>query len=257
MRHTAVMVFILALGGCAAFFWVRTTSRRKRQQYQAVLTERSRVARELHDTLEQGLAGISLQLEAVAGSLDGSPDHARRSLDVARQMLRYSQEEARRSVMDLRAQALESRDLAGALIDLAQQMTEAAGAVAHVTVEGTRRRLDASVEHHLLRIGLEALTNALKHSGGRQIGIVLRFGPDAVDLHVEDDGSGIVLGLDHLAGGHFGLLGIRERVDKLGGVFNLTGAPGAGTLLTVTVPTRRSPVLDAAAQPVGELWPTG
>jgi len=97
---------------------VRTTANRKRQQYQAVLNERSRVGRELHDTLEQGLAGIALQLEAVAGSLETSPEAARRSLDVARQMLRYSEEEARRSVADLRSQALESRDLAGALTDV-------------------------------------------------------------------------------------------------------------------------------------------
>ena len=78
--------------------WVRTSARRKRQQYQLVLNERSRVGRELHDTLEQGLAGIALQLEAVSGNLDNSPEAARQSLDVARQMLRYSEEEARRSV---------------------------------------------------------------------------------------------------------------------------------------------------------------
>jgi signal transduction histidine kinase len=256
LRHTAVMAFILALGAGVAFLWIRTTNRRKRQQYQAVLTERSRVARELHDTLEQGLAGISLQLEAVAGSLEESPDYARRSLEVARQMLRYSQEEARRSVMDLRAQALESRDLAGALMDLAQQMTQAAGAEAHVEIQGSRRRLDASVEHHLLRIGLEALTNALKHSGGRNIDIVLRFGPDAVELMVQDDGRGLVLEPDHLPGGHFGLYGIRERVDKMGGIFHVTGTPGTGTRLTVTVPSRRASAPEPVSQPVGELWPT-
>jgi signal transduction histidine kinase len=107
LRHSAVMAAILALGACGAAFWVRTAARRRRQQYQAVLTERTRLARELHDTLEQGLAGIALQLEAVGGSLAASPEHARQSLDVARRMLQYSQEEARRSVMDLRAQALE------------------------------------------------------------------------------------------------------------------------------------------------------
>src|SRR4029079_8295614 len=153
MRHTAVMFAILGLATGIGAFWMRTIARRKRQQYQAVLNERTRVARELHDTVEQGLAGIALQLQAVAGSLQTVPDAARQSLDVARQMLRYSLEETRRSVMDLRSQALESRDLAGALENLARQMTSNTRAQAHVRVTGARQRLDAAEEHHLLRIG--------------------------------------------------------------------------------------------------------
>jgi signal transduction histidine kinase len=249
MRHTAVMIAILACGACAVAVWVRTAAKRRRQQYQAVLTERSRVARELHDTLEQGLAGIALQLEAVGGSLAASPEHARQSLDVARRMLQYSQEEARRSVMDVRAQALESRDLAGALTDLVEERARPSRAKARVIVEGTPRRLDAFDEHHLLRIGLEALTNALKHSGARKIDIRLRFAVDDVELSVQDDGCGLAHAADDLPPGHFGLLGIRERVGKLGGVLHLQGTPGAGTLLTVSVPTtRRKP---SALAPAG------
>lgn len=257
LRHTAVMIAILALGGCFAALWVQAAARRRRQEYQAVLTERSRVARELHDTLEQGLAGISLQLEAVGGSLAASPGHARQSLDVARRMLQYSQEEARRSVMDLRAQALESRDLAGALTDLVEQTARSAGAAAHVVVEGSPRRLDASDEHHLLRIGLEALTNALKHSGAERIDILLRFDPDFVELTVRDDGRGLANAAGEVPAGHFGLLGIRERVDKLGGVLQLNGAEGAGTVLTVRVPSRRKPS-DSAPVPgaLGASWRT-
>ena len=204
-----------------------------------MLTERSRVARELHDTVEQGLAGIALQLEAVGGNLATSPQHARQSLEVARRMLQYSQEEARRSVMDLRAQALESRDLVGALTDLVEQTARSTGVVARVTVEGTPRRLDAFDEHHLLRIGLEALTNALKHSGALRVDIGLRFEPDGVELTVRDNGCGLTIDQRDQPAGHFGLLGIRERVDKLGGVLQLTGTPGAGTVLTVRVPERR------------------
>jgi signal transduction histidine kinase len=257
LRHTAVMFGILALGACGAAFWVRAAARRRRQQYQAVLTERSRVARELHDTLEQGLAGIALQLEAVGGSLAASPEHARHSLEVARRMLQYSQEEARRSVMDLRAQALESRDLAGALTDLVEQTARSAGVLAHVAVEGSPRRLDASDEHHLLRIGLEALTNALKHSGAGRIDILLRFDSDLVELTVRDDGRGLSHAAGDVPAGHFGLLGIRERVDKLGGVLQLHGVPGAGTVLTVRVPSRRKPS-DPAPVPgaLGASWRT-
>src|SRR5262249_32696774 len=134
LRHTVVMALMLALSALIAWLWVKTFAIRKRREYQAVLTERNRGARELHDTREQALTGIVLQLEAVAGTLETSPDVARQSLDVARQMLRYSLEETRRSVMDLRSQALESRDLPGALADLARQMTLGTPMVAKVNV---------------------------------------------------------------------------------------------------------------------------
>ena len=251
------MCAILALGAGAVAFWVRAAARRRSQQYQAVLTERSRVARELHDTLEQGLAGIALQLEAVGGSLAASPEHARHSLEVARRMLQYSQEEARRSVMDLRAQALESRDLVGALTDLVEQTARSTGVAAQVTVEGSPRRLDAFDEHHLLRIGLEALTNALKHAGALRVDIRLRFDPDCVELTVRDDGRGLTVEPGDRRTGHFGLLGIRERVDKLGGMLRLSGAPGAGTILSVRVPSRRKPSDQAPlAGALGASWRT-
>ena len=256
LRHTAVMVIVFALVASASGVWMRTTANRKRAQYQAVLNERSRVGRELHDTLEQGLAGIALQLEAVAGSLQASPAAARQSLDVARQMLRYSQEETRRSIMDLRSQALESRDLAGALSDLAQQTTQGTGAIATVRVEGAVQRLDASHEHHLLRIGLEAVTNALKHSGARQIDILLRFASDATELIVQDDGSGFNIAAQDLGGTHFGLQGIRERVDKLGGVLHIETAADAGTRLSVAVPVRRGDAATRVAGVLDESWRT-
>jgi signal transduction histidine kinase len=257
LRHTAVMVVMLAFVASASGLWVRTTAKRKRQEYQAVLNERTRVGRELHDTLEQGLAGIALQLEAVAGSLQASPEAARQSLDVARQMLRYSQEEARRSVMDLRSQALESRDLAGALTDLARQMTSGTSANADIRIEGTPQRLDASEEHHLLRIGLEALTNAIKHSDARRIEITLTFSSDETELVVQDNGCGLDPATQDPPGAHFGLLGIRERVDKIGGVLHITGERGAGTRLSVTVPLRRDRSSTPAGAPaLDESWRT-
>ena len=256
LRHSAVMVVVLALMAAAASFWVLTTAKRKRQEYQAVLNERSRVGRELHDTLEQGLAGISLQLEAVAGSLQASPEAARQSLDVARLMLRYSQEEARRSVMDLRSQALESRDLAGALTDLARQMTSGTTARAEVRIEGWPQRLDASAEHHLLRIGLEALTNAIKHSAAQQVNITLKFRADDTELVVEDNGCGFDLAAQDPTGAHFGLLGIRERVDKLGGVLQISGERGVGTRLSVTVPSRHHRASAARPPALDESWRT-
>ena len=239
LRHTLVMVMMLTLAAGVGGVWLKTMARRKRQQYHAVLMERSRVARELHDTLEQGLTGISLQLEAVAATLQTSPDSARQSLDVARQMLRYSLEETHRSVMDLRSLALESRDLPGALTDLAKQMTLGSVTSAEVRVEGQPRRLDAAQEHHLLRIGLEALTNALKHANSTRIDIELRFREAETDLIVRDNGRGLGHVEDDLPGDHFGLQGVRERVNKLGGVLRLNSRPGEGTQLAVTVPARQ------------------
>lgn len=238
MSHTAVMAGILAIAACLGGVWMRAVARRKRQEYQAVLNERTRVARELHDTVEQGLAGITLQLEAVAGSLPAAPEAAKQSLDVARQMLRYSLEETRRSVMDLRSQALETRDLAGALASLARQMTANTRAEARVRVTGARLRPDAAADHHLLRIGLEALTNAVKHGAATHIDIDLRFSPDVTTLVVTDDGRGMEA--DRLAGtgARFGIQGIRERVDKLGGLLQIDSEPGGGTKLAVTVPVR-------------------
>lgn len=253
LGHTVVLCAMVALVGGVATVWVRMTGRQKRQQFNAILSERNRVARELHDTLEQGLAGITLQLEAVAGSLDASPGPARQSLDVARQMLRYSLEEARRSVMDLRSEALNGRDLAGALTSLAQQMMAGFSPVVDVRVEGTVRRLDAAHEHHLLRIGLEALTNAIRHADAKRIDILLRFSADSVDLVVRDDGCGLGQGRMGSPGTHFGLQGIRERVDKIGGTVTIASHPGEGTRLAVNVPLVPAPPA-LVPPPLRELW---
>jgi signal transduction histidine kinase len=236
LRHSAVLLVIVAVVAAAAVLWARLMARRKRQEFRAILAERNRVARELHDTLEQGLAAITLQLEAVSGSIDASPPRARQSLEVARQMLRFSLEETRRSVMDLRSQALESRDLAGALTNVATQMAMGCGARVDVHVEGTSRRLDATQEHHLLRIGLEALTNALRHSGASTIEIALRFGADAIELVVRDNGCGIDRARINEPGAHFGLQGIRERVDRLGGTVRIESTRDEGTQVAVMVP---------------------
>ena len=205
------------------------------RQYRAIIAERSRLASELHDTLEQGLAGIQLQLGAVAKSLDTSPQNARRALGIASDMLRYSLSEARRSVMDLRHGALETRDLVGAFSDVAQQMTTGTSLSATVRTIGAVRPLESSDEHHLLRIGLEALTNTIKHSGAARVDVALRFDDDAVasrgDATMAPDSP--TTRLDHV-GGHFGLRGIRERVDKMGGTLTLENRPEGGAVVAVT-----------------------
>ena len=129
-------------------------------------------------------------------------------------------------MLDLRSQALESRDLAGALAELARQMTLGTPTSAHVRVEGPPARLDASHEHHLLRIGLEAVTNALKHSGARRIDIVLRFQDERRRSSCRTTAAAWGKRRQDLPSHHFGLQGIRERVDKLGGVLSIDSTPG-------------------------------
>jgi signal transduction histidine kinase len=239
-QHTLVLAGFVAAILIAGLIWARMHANKHeavQQQYRAIIAERSRLASELHDTLEQGLTGIQLQLGAVAKSLDtSSPQNARRALGIASEMLRYSLSEARRSVMDLRHGALDTRDLAGALSDVARQMTTGTSLQATVRTIGAVRPLQSADEHHLLRIGLEALTNAIKHSGAARVDVALRFADDAVDLVVTDDGAGFATTrIDHV-GGHFGLRGIRERVDKMGGALTLENRPEGGAMVAVRIP---------------------
>jgi signal transduction histidine kinase len=239
-RHSMVLVVFMAITALVGLVWARMIANKNamvQEQYRAILAERSRLATELHDTLEQGLAGIQLQLGAVARTLDNSPQSARRALATATDMLRYSLAEARRSVMDLRHSALETRDLVGALTDLADRMTTGTTVSVDVRTVGTPRPLDASHEHHLLRIGLEALTNAIKHSGATKVDVELHFEPETVRLVVSDNGAGFTETRNDESVGRFGLRGIRERVDKLGGALRLENNVDGGAIVAVTAPS--------------------
>ena len=243
-RHTLVLLLATAVTSIIGLVWVRMIANKNavaEEQYRGIIAERSRLASELHDTLEQGLAGIQLQLGAVARTLDSSPSSARRALSVASDMLRYSLAEARRSVMDLRHGALETRDLVGALSEVAERMTNGTPVSVSVRAAGAVRPLEPAQEHHLLRIGLEALTNAIKHSGASKVDVELRFEEGTVRLVVADNGAGFAdPGLTEPAG-HFGLRGIRERVDKMGGALRLENSSRGGAILAVTAPNALDP----------------
>jgi signal transduction histidine kinase len=239
LQHTLVMMLIAGLIASAATVWVRAAVKENiliRQQYDAILAERGRLARELHDTLEQALAGVKLQLEAVLGTLEVAPSKARKSLEVAREMLLYGLDEARRSIMDLRSSALEANDLPHALREMARQMTQDSALKADVRVDGPFRRLEGGREHHLLRIGLEALTNVVKHANARHVEIELHTEGDQARLVVRDDGCGFREVPDVACGERYGLRGIRERVDKLGGTLEIGNRPGGGAEVAVSVP---------------------
>jgi len=199
--------------------------------------ERARLARELHDTLEQELTGISLQLDAASDTLPDSPDTARRALHHAQALLKHTRSEARRSIWDLRASVLENGDLVSALRETLRQFHGGNGTTEIVvTSDGSPRPLPNRLENNLLRIASEAVTNAVKHAAARRIIVHVGFAPDAILLRVEDDGRGFdattALCLDS---GHYGLLGMRERAAKLGGQLTVTSAPDRGTRVEVRV----------------------
>ena len=205
-------------------------------KFSAVLAERNRIAREIHDTLAQGFVAISVQLETVTKMFSVSPDVAIKHLDQARILVRDGVSEARRSVLDLRAQALEDGDLVKALSAIAKQLT--VHTPIELRVSGTPRRLASAVEHNLLRIGQEAITNAVRHAQAGHIRVDLHFEDDSVQLRVKDDGRGFDAEAQLSAGGgHLGLIGMRERAEQIGGRLIIQSSPSQGAEIIVEAPT--------------------
>ena len=217
---------------------VEMTARKETElQFRAGLTERTRLAQELHDTLEQTMTGIALQMDMVANQFDNNPVNASRHLKLARSLMRQSQVDLRRSVWGLRSRAHEQFNLTSALATSSRQITGDTGIPIEVETLGEAVPLSEIVEENLLRIGQEAVTNVVKHSGPAQVKINLQFDPHKVVLQINDNGKGF--NPEDCAGpkdGHFGLLGIRERTERLGGQVSITSTPGAGTTIRVEIP---------------------
>ena len=211
--------------------------RQVRARYGAVLQERNRIAREIHDNLAQEILGLSVQLEIVARTLATAPDAARTHLDRARALVRSSVAEARRYVWDLRSQSLDERDLPAALAEMTRRLTAESGVQTQFSVGGTFRPLAPQVENNLLRIGQEAVGNAVRHAQAKTVTVSLDFGAREVRLEVKDDGRGFdAATYDGGRGGHFGLVGMRERAEQMGGSASVNSTPGAGTEVVVRVP---------------------
>lgn len=203
----------------------------------ALLTaERTRLARELHDTLEQTIASAALQLDAARGFFSEQPRESERLLVAATDQLRESQLEVRRSVWNLRSVKLEEATLSEALQQLGEALADTHGPKVEVRCEGRPIQVPPGVASHLFRIAQEGVTNALKHAQARRIEIILGFTPAVVELCVNDDGCGF----DPRAAadnGHFGLRGLKERARALGAELALDSKSGQGTHLRVSVPT--------------------
>jgi signal transduction histidine kinase len=204
------------------------------------LDERQRMAREIHDTLAQGLTGIITQLEATERA-SRRPEQWRRHLDQARALARDSLTEARRSVQALRPAPLEDAGLPDAIAHLAGRWSETSGVVSSVETTGEPRPLLAELEMTLFRVAQEALANVGKHSGASKVGLTLSYMDDTVLLDVRDDGVGFAAGPGGAdgrrdSGQGFGLDTMRQRLRRVAGSLEIESAPGEGTAVNARVP---------------------
>lgn len=207
----------------------------------AVMEERNRLAREIHDTIAQGLTGIVLQLEAADYLMEGNPDRARMRIHKATELARSSLQEARRSVWNLRPTPLEEKRLADAMRQEIDLLVQEAGLRATFEVSGDPAGLSGETENGLYRIVQEALNNVRKHARASEIQLILCIHENEIEIRIRDDGVGFDPEASRPAGagGGFGLLGLQERARLLGGSAQVKSSPGIGTLVEVRVPIRR------------------
>jgi len=204
-------------------------------EFDTILQERRRLASDLHDTLEQSLIGLALQLE-IASRASGL-DTRERHLTLARQFLERSRTEVHRTVWDLHAHEPAGRSFMEIVNDRVSSMVNGAAVTITLDHEGDEERLPDLIAGHLLLLVQEAVTNALKHSGATAIRVGARLSRAQAELEIHDNGCGFDPALaPGQEKGHFGLQGIRERVKRLGGHVEFRTAPGAGTTIHVQIP---------------------
>ncbi len=254
ITHNAWLFVLMLIAG-----WIAQLSRVSRERQRAidelnatqgrlvsaerqagVLEERARLAREIHDTLAQGLVSIVMHLEAAEQALPGdAPAAASQHLDQARRAARENLAEARRFVWALQPQALERDALPQALARAAGRWRDENHIPVAVAVTGDVCTLAPEFEVTLLRAAQEALANVSKHARARQVNLTLSYMSDQVVLDVNDDGVGFDLSQMDTEGqaDGFGLAGMRQRVERLGGQLQIESAAGEGTTLVVAIPT--------------------
>lgn len=238
---TIVLSFLAILGGVIVRARLKLGTHRleragAEERFLAIMAERNRMAREIHDTLAQGYTAISAQLELLKDKVPDSPQWTKH-LELARVFVRDGLAEARRSIWEMRSQALEQAGLSAALANVANHLTAGSAMRASVRTIGTPRDLPVTVENNLLRIGQEAITNAIKYAQPKRIAVELNYQVSSLRLTVRDNGCGFdsskIVASKH---GGLGLLGMRERAEQLGGRFWANSEPGEGTEIVVEVP---------------------
>ncbi len=204
------------------------------QRFDAVLAERNRIAREIHDTLAQGFVGLSIQLDLIARALSNSKEAAQDLLTQAQASVQSSLAEARRSIWELRSQGSETEDLPSKLSKIATEVNSRTSVKAQFQVFGTRRPLPRNFEDELVKIGREAVRNAVRHADASNVRIDLSFEPERLVLAITDDGRGFCVSPDGSGpSGHFGLKGMRERAQEIRADLKIKSAPGQGAQILV------------------------
>ncbi len=215
--------------------------RQLRVRLQAVLNERSRLAREMHDTLIQGCVSVSALLEAHSSIEDSGSDASQDLLNCARTQLRSTADEARRAVWDLR----HGPDSVTGIDSMLRRMTEQVGHEFGVPIEcqvlGRPFALNQLTAHELLMIVREALYNSVRHGRPDQVQLQVRFEKNKLVVQVRDNGCGFDSeNVSSPSATHYGLIGMKERVHRMGGKFALNSRPGAGTELVIQISRKAS-----------------
>lgn len=216
----------------------RRAAERLEARFDAELSERTRLARDLHDTLLQGLTGITLQIQAVQDSLLRAPDAAHAALGRILDMTDATLRESRTMVWEMRAPELDAQELAVALESTAITLVGTSGITLDFDVTGARHRLALDTETTIFRVGREAIANAIRHSGATRLAVLLAYESTRVCLSVTDNGRGLRANEepDSIAKGHWGLRGMRERAGRAGGTLVITGTNGIGTSIQLCLP---------------------
>ena len=211
----------------------------KQAEELAIAEERQRMAREIHDTLAQGLTGIKLQLDAVESALELQREElALERLSKARQLSSESLTEARRSVWALNAKSLEGKKLSNGLRDSIRGLTEGTGIEVKFDIIEAIPALPSELERDLLRIAQEAVVNAVKHANANTVHIYLAEEGKGILLKVEDDGKGFTIREDHyqkVDGSGFGLIAMQDRINRHGGSLIIESKPNQGTTIIAKV----------------------
>ena len=239
-----------AVAGIAALIgWMayQMRIRQLKERFAAILAERSRIARELHDTLIQGFSGVTMEMQALAARIV-RPEERETLGEIIRDAAQCLRE-ARRSVAGLRNSSSPQSGLAASIEGAARQLTEARNIRLKLKLDREIAPLAPDVEYNLLRIAQEAISNAVKHSGGRLLEVSLQSNGAGVRLSIQDDGSGLAArNTDYARLEHYGLIGMKERAAQIGATLVVESAPGEGTRVALELPHRKS----SAAAPAGE-----
>jgi signal transduction histidine kinase len=229
---------LLAAAAGLVVLFMRLRLRRAEREFRAVLGERNRIAREIHDTLAQAFVGISVQLEVLAELLRMSKmEAAAKHLDLTRGYVREGLAEARQSIWALRSQDLGETTLPVRL----RRMVEAVsgdGLESSFSNFGAYRPLPPGTEREILRVAQEAIHNVKRHAGAGHLFVQLEYGPGQIALEARDDGRGFVAERESQPG-HYGLTGMRERAAAIGGRLEVSSDPGVGTTVRLQAPAPR------------------